>query len=124
MKAKYSGPESDIWSMGVVLFALLCGRLPFDDPDGDEKVIFDKIVRLDYEFAPGVSAGARNLIENILKLEPKERLTIEEILLHPWLHDDRGSTDDVAAEHKDIGVSANPHIVAAARALLDVRKQF
>ncbi|KAG9288208.1 hypothetical protein G9A89_020514 [Geosiphon pyriformis] len=79
---KYSGQEADIWSLGVILYTLLCGELPFDDDDED--VMKNKILIGKYEMDESLSAEAKDLITSILKLDPMKRLTLKGILRHPW----------------------------------------
>ncbi|KDQ21012.1 hypothetical protein BOTBODRAFT_80524, partial [Botryobasidium botryosum FD-172 SS1] len=79
---KYMGQEVDIWSLGIILYALLCGTLPFDDED--ENVTRDKILSGKYEEMEWLSEDARDLIRNILQLDPSKRLTIPLILNHSW----------------------------------------
>ncbi|KAG0243639.1 hypothetical protein BGX31_010423 [Mortierella sp. GBA43] len=105
---KYSGQEADIWSLGVILYTLLAGYLPFDDDN--EAVVQDKIVELDYELPTELFCqDAQDLIKSILKEEPKERFSIEQILSHPWwtprTDDDAEGADGGAADQDpDIGI--------------------
>ncbi|WRT68021.1 uncharacterized protein IL334_004996 [Kwoniella shivajii] len=79
---KYTGVETDIWSMGIILYTLLCGGLPFDDDD--ERVMKDLIMKGEYEEPEWLSDEARSLIRGMLQQEPSQRFTIVDILTHPW----------------------------------------
>lgn len=79
---RYTGEEVDIWSLGVILYALLCGALPFDDDD--ESVMKDKILRGDFELPECLSEEAQDLITSILQQDPNKRPSIQAILAHPW----------------------------------------
>ncbi|XP_057486783.1 SNF1-related protein kinase catalytic subunit alpha KIN10-like [Actinidia eriantha] len=81
-KKLYAGPEVDIWSCGVILYALLCGRLPFDDDNLPG--LCAKINNGVYTFPNHLSHGARDLISRILIVDPITRLSIPEIRQHPW----------------------------------------
>ncbi|KAL6766866.1 SNRK1A [Auxenochlorella protothecoides x Auxenochlorella symbiontica] len=78
----YAGPEVDVWSCGVILYALLCGSLPFDDENIPN--LFKKIKGGIYTLPSHLSPGARDLIPRMLLVEPLKRITIPEIRQHPW----------------------------------------
>jgi 5'-AMP-activated protein kinase catalytic alpha subunit len=87
---KYRAPPVDIWSSGIVLYAMLCGYLPFEDDDND--VLYDKICKGKFTIPNHVSEKARDLLNKILVTDPKKRLTIHQIRNHPWfsLYNDKG----------------------------------
>ncbi|XP_019195157.1 PREDICTED: SNF1-related protein kinase catalytic subunit alpha KIN10-like [Ipomoea nil] len=78
----YAGPEVDVWSCGVILYALLCGTLPFDDENIPN--LFKKIKGGIYTLPSHLSATARDLIPKMLIVDPMKRVTIPEIRMHPW----------------------------------------
>ncbi|XP_073273022.1 SNF1-related protein kinase catalytic subunit alpha KIN10-like [Primulina huaijiensis] len=78
----YAGPEVDVWSCGVILYALLCGTLPFDDENIPN--LFKKIKGGIYTLPSHLSAGARDLIPRMLIVDPMKRMTIPDIRAHPW----------------------------------------
>lgn len=67
----YNGLEVDIWSSGIILYAMLCGYLPFEDPDTDK--LYKKIVKCQYTFPGYISSEGKELISKILNTNPKER---------------------------------------------------
>ena len=80
---KYDGFKIDVWSCGIILYAMTCGYLPFEDQDND--VLFKKILDCKLEF-PKYTKGlsSTDLIEKILVTDPQKRITIPQIKLHPF----------------------------------------
>ncbi|XP_047332242.1 SNF1-related protein kinase catalytic subunit alpha KIN10-like [Impatiens glandulifera] len=78
----YAGPEIDVWSCGVILYALLCGTLPFDDENIPN--LFKKIKSGIYTLPSHLSHGARDLIPRMLVVDPTKRITIPDIRQHFW----------------------------------------
>ncbi|KAL4240820.1 hypothetical protein ACF0H5_001608 [Mactra antiquata] len=80
---EYLGAEADIWSMGILLYALLCGYLPFDDENIPQ--LYKKIQSGKYETPWWLSQDSKELISAMLQLDPKRRVTINQLVTHPWL---------------------------------------
>ncbi len=70
----YHGAASDIWSCGVVLFALLVGRLPFDDPN--MRVLLQKVRAGKFEMPSHIPVGAKDLIRRMLIVDPEARIQV------------------------------------------------
>jgi len=94
----YRGDRTDIWSMGVILYAMLAAGLPFDDPQMD--IMLAKAKKGIYKMPPFFSNDAKDLIHRILQVDPNKRITMEEIWRHPlvWKYgylDDFGDNDGI-----------------------------
>ena len=81
---KYRAPPIDIWSSGIVLYAMICGYLPFEDDDDDN--LYDKICKGKFIIPKHVSENAKDLLNKLLVTDPQKRFTITQIKNHPWFH--------------------------------------
>jgi len=85
MGNKYDGFRIDIWSSGIILYAMLCGYLPFEEMENDEynEVLFRNIVECNVEYpSEFITPVAKDLLSRILVKDPRKRITIEEIKNH------------------------------------------
>ncbi|GAM82564.1 hypothetical protein ANO11243_005460 [Dothideomycetidae sp. 11243] len=80
---KYAGEKVDVWSLGIILFALLVGELPFDDDD--DNVTKQKILKDDPRYPEHFPEGVKDLVQKLLSKRPLLRPTLPDILRHPWL---------------------------------------
>ena len=79
----YEGPPVDIWSAGVVLYAMLSGNVPFKG--NNIKDLQYNIISGNFHMINDISNDAQNIIMRLLNVDPNKRITIDEILCHPWI---------------------------------------
>lgn len=99
---QYTGPEVDVWSFGIVLYVLVCGKVPFDDQSMPQ--LHAKIKKGVVEYPQGLSHGkfphshtlssysnirfpeCRHILSRMLVTDPKQRASLTEIMNHPWMN--------------------------------------
>ncbi|XP_036392519.1 serine/threonine-protein kinase SIK2 [Megalops cyprinoides] len=80
---QYEGPQLDIWSMGVVLYVLVCGALPFDGPT--LPVLRQRVLEGRFRIPYFMTEDCEHLIRRMLVLDPSKRLSVAQIKEHRWM---------------------------------------
>ncbi|XP_055354632.1 serine/threonine kinase SAD-1-like [Paramacrobiotus metropolitanus] len=80
---RYDGRRADVWSCGVILYALLVGALPFDDDN--LRNLLEKVKKGVFHIPHFVPPECQNLLRGMIEVDPNKRMTIAQIIRHPWV---------------------------------------
>lgn len=109
----YEGPPVDLWSSGVVLYAMLSGTFPFKATNIKE---LNRIIQQGHcPTIDKISPEAQSLISGLLESDPKKRFTIEKVLNHPWLN-----SGYISEEYK-YSLFTNAEVILLSKANVDYR---
>jgi len=99
----YDSGAVDLWSAGVILYILLCGFPPFYEEE--LPALFEQILHARYDFPSPwwdkISKDAKDLVQKLLELDPKKRLTATQVLQHPWIAN-KGTNEKLDGAQKQL----------------------
>ncbi|CAD6503226.1 BgTH12-02893 [Blumeria graminis f. sp. triticale] len=109
---QYTGPEVDIWSFGIVLYVLVCGKVPFDDQS--MPALHAKIKKGIVDYPSWLSPECKNLISRMLVTDPRQRACLQEIMNHTWIVKGFGSApENYLPVREPLQLPLDPHVIQA-----------
>ncbi|KAJ3385642.1 hypothetical protein HDU92_002958 [Lobulomyces angularis] len=123
----YVGEAADIWSCGVILFAMLCGYLPYDDdpanPDGDNiNLLYKYILETELVMPDYLSEDAKHLLKRMLVPDPKYRAKMDEIVKHSWLKPYREILEE-SMNYMEITMSEQLQVVPDRKSTISMKNE-
>ncbi|KAK3333861.1 kinase-like domain-containing protein [Cercophora scortea] len=107
----YTGPEVDVWSFGVVLFVLVCGKVPFDDQY--MPALHQKIKKGVVDYPNWLTSECKHLISRMLVTDPRQRATMHEVMNHPWmLKGYNGPPDNYLPHREPLSLPLDPEVIS------------
>lgn len=104
------GLEADVWSLGCMLYTFLVGKPPFDTEA--VKSTLNRVIHADFDLPSHLSEDAKNLIQSLLKKNPKERLSLPDILKHPFMTYDKEAYRKVSKNLGDTSIDSGRYTMA------------
>lgn len=113
IRAKECGRPADIWAVGVVLYTMLSGRLPFHGESTDKTLELICIGRPDYERKPWttISVAAKKLVFQMMAADPALRPTADDLLAHPWIVNASSLNKAASTSSLSSSCSSVPHLL-------------
>jgi 5'-AMP-activated protein kinase catalytic alpha subunit len=93
---RYNGLQTDIWSSGVVFYAMVAGYLPFEDPKTSN--LYKKIMAADYQMPKFLTPDCKDFITKILSTDPETRYKISDIRNHQFMKKNLEGVDHIPHE--------------------------
>lgn len=100
----YDGRAADTWSIGVILYVLMAGFLPFDEPT--MSALFRKIQKADFTYPSWFSPAARDLLDKILVSDPTTRIPLKDVMFEPWMKVEESKSADSSGGAPEVKITA------------------
>ncbi|KAG2236906.1 kinase-like domain-containing protein [Thamnidium elegans] len=105
----YSGPEVDVWSLGVVIYVMATGSVPFDDKSMPG--LHDKIKKGHVNYPAHLSDECKDLLSRIFITEPSQRIIMTDIIHHPWMNKESASINNYMPSRKPLTLPLSPKVI-------------
>ncbi|KAI7863546.1 kinase-like domain-containing protein [Spinellus fusiger] len=105
----YNGPEIDIWSLGVVIYVMITGSVPFDDKSMPG--LHEKIKRGEVNYPAHMSDECRDFLSQIFITDPSRRILLTDVIRHPWMNVDQPAVKSFLPSRKPLELPLEDKVV-------------